>query len=60
VQGTAVATTYGIEQVLRAYAPGDRIQLKVRRTVLDLATGASSQELDIGLVLQSRAALLAR
>ncbi len=60
VQGTAVATTYGIEQVLRAYAPGDRIQLKVRRTVLDLATGASSQELDIALVLQSRAALLAR
>lgn len=58
VQGTAVATIYGIEQVLRAYAPGDRVQLKVRRTALDLASGASSQALEIALVLESRAALL--
>lgn len=59
VAGTRVKTVFGIGQALKAHAPGDRVDVRVRRIEWD-GSRPQVRELIVGVVLESRAAVMAR
>lgn len=59
VAGTRVKTVFGIGQALKAHAPGDRVDVRVRRIEWD-GSQPQVRELIVGVVLESRAAVMAR
>ncbi|QCZ96101.1 hypothetical protein DL544_03050 [Stenotrophomonas sp. pho] len=52
-------TVFGIGQALKAHAPGDRVDVRVRRIEWD-GSQPQVRELIVGVVLESRAAVMAR
>ncbi|WP_367381388.1 PDZ domain-containing protein [Stenotrophomonas cyclobalanopsidis] len=57
VAGTRVKTVFGVGQALKAHAPGDRVEVRVRRTEWN-GSQPQVRELTVVVVLESRAAVL--
>lgn len=59
VAGTRVKTVFGVGQALKAHAPGDRVDVRVRRTEWN-GSQPQVRELTVVVELESRAAVSAR